>query len=237
MSKIQTSSPTPHSTSRISHPESHITNPKSKIQNLKSLPSIILALFIISYILYFSWYTINRHNTLNSYAADLSLIDQPMWNTVLGPGGFMELTWGDQQQPRLAEHFEPILVPLALLFFIWDDVRIQLIAQTIALALGALPVFWIARNQLAVSYEQLVNQKSSWAALVFALVYLLYPHLQAANIADFHADPFAVAPLLFAFWYATQQRWLWMWLWAIIAMLSKENLPTLTGMLGVGEEV
>jgi len=102
------------------------------------LPNLILFLMITTYALYFSWYTINRHNTLNSYAADLSLIDQPMWNTVPGPGEFMELTWGDRQQPRLAEHFEPILVPLALLFFGWDDVRILLIAQSVALALGAL---------------------------------------------------------------------------------------------------
>ena len=263
MSKNQASCSTPHTTSQTTNRGSHtanhtsnITHPKSHIPYQKYLPSIILALFIISYILYFSWYTINRHNTLNSYTADLSLIDQPMWNTALGPGGFMELTWGTRQQPRLAEHFEPILIPLSLLFIIWDDVRIQLIAQTVALALGALPVFWIARSQLTISNDQLtnndsssgpytdtskvqnpkskiINRKSSWAALVFALAYLLYPHLQAANIADFHADPFVVAPLLFAFWYATQQRWLWMWVWAIVAMLSKENLPTLTGMLGV----
>ena len=194
-------------------------------------PHFLLILFIILYSVYFSWYTINRHNTLNSYAADLSLIDQPMWNTVRGSGGFMELTWGDRQQPRLAEHFEPILIPLALLFFLWDDVRILLIAQSVALAVGALPVFWLARYQLAISDEYISLR--NWAALVFAVAYLLFPQLQAANIADFHADPFVVTPLLFAFWYAIQKRWRWMWLWAIIAMLTKENLPTLTAMLGL----
>ena len=178
-----------------------------------------------------------------------------MWNTALGPGSFMELTWVDRQQPRLAEHFEPVLIPLAFLFFIWDDVRILLIAQSFALAIGALPVFWIAKYQLTIRNEQLTNLQSTnlqfktqnsklkiqnskfkiqnWIALAFAAAYLLYPHLQAANIADFHADPFVVAPLLFAFWYATQRRWLWMWLWAIVAMLTKENLPTLTAMLGL----
>ncbi len=220
-------------------------------------PDLILALLILTYAAYFSWYTINRHNTLNSYAADLSLIDQPMWNTVKGPGGFMELTWGDHQQPRLAEHFEPILIPLALLFFLWDDVRILLIAQSVALALGALPVFWIARKQLAIINEQLAMSNEpfairhspfanphspfairhsptpSWAALAFVVAYLLSPHLQAANIADFHADPFVVTPLLLAFWYGSQKRWGWMWLWATVAMATKETLPTLTAMLGV----
>ncbi|HMQ54922.1 MAG TPA: hypothetical protein PKD98_22775, partial [Anaerolineae bacterium] len=87
-------------------------------------PLWLLASLILIYTLYFSWYTIHRHNTLNSYAADLSLIDQPLWNTAIGPGGFMEQTWGDRQQPRLAEHFEPLLVPVSFLFFLWDDVRL-----------------------------------------------------------------------------------------------------------------
>src|SRR5262245_13918539 len=185
-------------------------------------PQLILALLITGYTLYFSGYTFYRHNRLHSYAADLSLIDQPMWNTVLGPGGFMEQTWGDRQQPRLAEHFEPILIPLAGLFFLWDNVGVLLIAQSLALALGAWPVFWIARRQLS------TWPGADWAALVFGVAYLLYPQLQAANIADFHADPFVVTPLLLAFWYALQQRWQWMWVWALAAMLVKENLPTLT---------
>jgi uncharacterized membrane protein len=149
----------------------------------------------------------------------------------------MEQTWGERQQPRLAEHLEPILLPLALLFLIWDDVRILLITQSFALALGALPVFWIAYSTLTTPdpnpKSKIQNPKSTWPALVFAIVYLLSPHLQAANIADFHADPFIVTPLLFAFWYASQKRWRWMWFWAVIAMLTKENLPTLTAMLGL----
>jgi uncharacterized membrane protein len=217
------------------------------------MPRFLLAGLITAYAIYFSVYTINRHNTLHSYTADLSLIDQPIWNTVIGPGGFMELTWGSQQQPRLAEHFEPILVPLALLFYLWDDVRIQLIAQSIALALGAIPVYWITKAQLTINNEQLTNQTSnpaalrsgdyslqslfsnlsSWAGLAFAAVYLFYPHLQAANIADFHADPFVVTPLLLAFWYATQKRWGWMWFWALVVMATKETLPTLAAMLGI----
>lgn len=198
------------------------------------LPHLLLIFLILTYTAYFSWYTINRHNTLNSYAADLSLIDQPMWNTVLGSGYFMEQTWGSRQQPRLAEHFEPILIPLAALFFIWDDVRILLIAQSLALALGALPVFWIAKYRFALtSRASPASYAPTWVALTFATVYLLYPHLQAANIADLHADPFVVTPLLLAFWYASQRRWRWMWLWAVVAMLTKENLPTLTAMLGL----
>jgi uncharacterized membrane protein len=194
-------------------------------------PKFWLFVLMALYLVYFSGYTLNRHATLHSYTADLSLIDQPMWNTALGPGYFMEQTWGNRQQPRLAEHLEPILVPLSFLFFLWDNVRVLLIAQSAALALGALPVFWIARAEFA---RRSASPFVDWAALAVAAAYLLYPHLQAANIADFHADPFVVAPLLFAFWHATQRQWGRMWLWAALVMLTKETLPTLTAMLGLG---
>ena len=188
----------------------------------------LLFILLTTYTLYFSSYTIQRHENLHSYAADLSLIDQPMWNTIHG-NGFMEVTWGENQQPRWAEHFEPILIPLAALFWLWPDVKILLIAQTLALALGAIPVYWLARDHL----KEMGDLPATLAALGMVTLYLLSPHLQAANMADFHADPFVVTPLLLAFWYARQQHWPRMWLWAIIAMITKEPLPTLTAMLGV----
>ncbi len=188
---------------------------------------IILWMMILAFALYFSAYTIRRHETLHSYTADLSLIDQAMWNTL--HGRFMEATWGDHQQPRTAEHLEPILIPLAALFWLWDDVRILLIAQAFVLAIGALPVFWLAKRELSTQNSLCATRYS----LIFPALYLLAPPLQAAAVADFHADPFVVAPFLFAFWYATEKRWGRMWFWAIIIMLVKENMPTLAVMLGL----
>jgi len=187
------------------------------------LPNLILTLFILAFTFYFSWYSIQRYQTLHAYTADLSLIDQAMWNTL--HGRFLEATWGDHQQPRLAEHFEPLLVPLAGLFWLWDDVRILLIVQALALAMGALPAYWLAKRAL---------KNGKYLPLLFPLLYLLSPPLQAAAVADFHADPFVVAPLLFTFWYATEKRWGWTWFWAIVVMLVKENMPTLIVMLGLG---
>lgn len=184
----------------------------------------LLWLFIAVYALFFSAYTLQRHATLNTFAADLSFIDQPMWNTL--HGRFLERTLDDRQVPRVAEHLEPILLPLSLAYLVWNDVRAILILQSLALALGALPVFWIAHDVLG------RDRRAAWLGLACAASYLLFPALQAANVADFHADPFVVTPLLFAFWYARQRRWRPMWAWAVLAMATKENLPTLTAMLG-----
>ena len=208
-----------------------------------SAATLVWAL-VLAYIVFFSAYSIQRHATLNSYAADLSFIDQPMWNTL--HGRFLERTMGDRQVSRVAEHLEPIIIPIALVFILWDDVRAILIIQTIALALGALPVYWIARRTFGPGFtaeDAESAEMNHWGdvgqgvagllPLAFVIAYLMFPALQAANVADFHADPFIVVPLLFAFWYATERRYWAMWVWALIAMLVKENLPTLTFMLGL----
>ena len=183
------------------------------------LAALILALLILSFGLYFSWYSIRRYETLNAYTADLSLIDQAIWNTA--HGRLLEATWGDHQQPRLAEHFEPILIPLAGIYLVWDDVRAILIMQAFALALGALPIAWIARQVLT----RAGASTPVWLPLLIAFLYLLSPPLQAAALADFHADPLVVAPFLFTFWYAGQRRWGWMWFWTLMVMLTKETMP------------
>ncbi|MEM7033235.1 MAG: DUF2079 domain-containing protein [Chloroflexota bacterium] len=186
---------------------------------------LVLVSSILAFGLYFSWYGIQRYQTLNAYTADLSLIDQAIWNT--GQGHFLEATWGNKQQPRTAEHFEPLLIPLAAIYWFWDDVRAILVVQAFALALGALPVFWIAQDVLG--RHHFIPR---WIPLAFPILYLLSPPLQAAAVADFHADPLMVAPWLFTFWYVTQQKWRWAWVWAIVVMLSKENMPTLIVMMG-----
>ncbi len=184
------------------------------------LAKVVLWLLILSYVAFFSAYSLQRHATFNTYAADLSYFDQPMWNTL--HGRFMERTLQDRQVPRMTDHFEPILVPLSLIYLLWNSAGALLVVQTLALALGALPIYWIARRALS----------SPCLALAFPAAYLLFPSLQAANLADFHADPLIVTPLLFAFWYATERRYRPMWAWALVAMLVKENLPALTFMLG-----
>ena len=85
-----------------------------------SAATLVWAL-ILAYIVFFSAYSIQRHATLNSYAADLSFIDQPMWNTL--HGRFLERTMGDRQVSRVAEHLEPIIIPIALVFTLWSKIH------------------------------------------------------------------------------------------------------------------
>lgn len=181
---------------------------------------IVLAL-MAAYSVFFSALSIQRHNTFRTYASDLGQMDQALWNTL--HGHLLEDTRQDpngntaRQAPRLTDHVEPIFLPISLVYLVYDGVEAILVLQSMAIALGALPLFWIARRRL----------KRDWAAVVFAAVYLLFPALQAANLAEFHAVTFAPAPLLLAYNYAEQGAWRRFALFALIALAVKEDMALL----------
>ena len=71
-----------------------------------------------------------------------------------------------------------------------------LVVQAMAVALGAVPVFLLARKHLG----------SDWAGLGFALVYLLYPPTQWLVVDDFHPVALATPLLLGAIWFLDEDR-------------------------------
>ena len=68
--------------------------------------------------------------------------------------------------------------------------------QAVAVALGAVPVFLLARKHLG----------SERAGLGFALVYLLYPPTQWLVVDDFHPVALATPLLLGAIWFLDEDR-------------------------------
>ncbi len=114
------------------------------VEGRSQAPIILLWALILAYAYFFSAYTLQRHATLNTTAVELSSIDQAMWNTAHGRP--FEQTVGITQALRIAPHLELILLPLSLVYRVWDDVAAMLILQSLALAAGALPVFAIARR-------------------------------------------------------------------------------------------
>src|SRR5262249_53777476 len=93
--------------------------------------------------------------------------------------------WGD--------HLSPIMYLLAPVFWVWPGAAVLLVVQSATLALGAWPVFAIARRRLA----------DPRAAAVLAVLYLLNPSLHGINVRDFHAAALAI-PLLLAALYCVE---------------------------------
>src|SRR5256885_15972415 len=62
-----------------------------------------------------------------------------------------------------SDHSHPILMTIAPLYWIWNDVRVLLIAQAVLIAAGGVPIFWWARQQLGLL-----------SAIAFEIAYLVF---------------------------------------------------------------
>lgn len=198
----------------------------------KSIPLFVVLLLILAYGIYFSAYSIENHRALLTHASDLGQIDQSIWNTL--HGHLLEVTRRDgTQAPRFTDHVEPLFILLSLVFMIYDDVQALLIAQSFAIAIGALAVFWIARKRLVPAPGSILEteRRRDWLAVGFAAVYLLFPALEAANLAEFHAVTFAPALILFAYHFGAERKWGFFALAAFLALMVKEEISLLVFML------
>ncbi len=146
-------------------------------------PRRVVAVGIAVYAAVFSFVTVTRHFTFQTHALDLGYYVQLLWNVANGYGARVSLpemhAWGD--------HLSPIMYLFVPAFWVAPGPVVLLVAQTLALALGAWPVFLIARRQLG----------DEAPAAAFAVLYLLNPSLHGINVRDFHAAALAI-PLLLA---------------------------------------
>src|SRR5213079_442906 len=111
----------------------------------------------------------------------------------------------------------------APLWWLWPSAGLLLTVQAIAIALGALPVFWLARKHLG----------SDRAALGFALAYLLLPAVQWLTLNEFHPVALATPLLLFAFWYLDEDRLVPFAICAVLAATTKEEIAFVVAGLGL----
>ncbi len=181
-------------------------------------PRRVVAGGILAYALVFSFVTVTRHYTFQTHALDLGYYVQLVWNIAGGHGPYVSLpemhAWGD--------HLSPIMYLFVPAFWLVPGPVVLLVAQSVALALGALPVFAIARHRLG----------DERPAAAFAVLYLLNPSLHGINVRDFHAAALAIPLLLAAVYFAEVGRPGLFTLAAGSAMLCREDAAL--AVLGLG---
>ena len=182
----------------------------------------LLAAAIAAYAAGFAALSVLRHEAYVTGRFDLGNMVQAVWSTAHGRPLQMTDLHGDQIS-RLAAHVDPILVVFAPLWWIWPSPHMLLVAQACAVALGAIPVFLLARKHLA----------SSRAALGFGLAYLLYPATGWLTLNEFHPVALATPLLLFAFWYLDEDRLLPFSACALAAALCKEEIALVVAGFGI----
>ena len=153
---------------------------------------------------------------------DLGNMVQAVWSTA--HGHLLEVTdVRGHQVSRLAAHFDPVLIALAPLWHLWPSADMLLVVQAVAVALGALPVYWLGRK----------HARSARAGLAFAIAYLLYPATGWLTLNEFHPVAFACPLLLYAFWFLDEDRLFAFGLFAAVAITTKEEVGLTVASFGL----
>ena len=171
---------------------------------------------VLAYVAVFGSLSLIRHWAYHSTALDLGVFDQVLWNTV--HGRFMESTLSlERCDPHsfFLDHFSPALLLIVPFYVVFPRPETLIIFQTVALALGAWPIYRLARHYLQRSEERLI-----WIA-----VYVLSAPLAWITFYDFHEITLAVLPLGFAMYFLATRRTAPLLLCLGASFLVKEELP------------
>jgi uncharacterized membrane protein len=159
-----------------------------------------------------------RHALFQSTGWDLGIFDQVTYLISQGQPPISSLI----KVHILGDHAAWVFYPLALLYKIYPDVHWLFAVQSIALALAALPIWYLAR----------LTGLREGVAIALSAVYLLYPVIFNANLLDFHPEVLAVPALLGAVLAARLSHVGWFCLAIILVLGCKEVLSLTVAALG-----
>lgn len=189
--------------------------------NMKSRHALlILWIMMVLYMVVFGLVTSFRHYNFETQTWDMGVFVQTFWNTIEGRIMANNL---EEAPNTLGVHMSPWLFLLVPGYALFESPYYLLIMQTIAIALGALPLYLLA--------EHLLKKKN--LALIIAAGYLLYPALHWINTFDFHAVSFFVPLLLASFYFLEKERFWLMTLFLIGAASTREDAVIVVLFFGV----
>jgi uncharacterized membrane protein len=147
--------------------------------------------------------------------------EQAIWNTVQGRPmedsrfNFSDSVFGMDWMPMLlffVPFYAAVQSPHTLFFM-----------QILGAALGAVPLYWLARDRLG----------SKLAGLCAGLAYLLYPTLLYGVLNPFQVRLFSVALLIFGFYYFEKGNWKLFAATTLLATLARTDVALVVAMFGV----
>jgi len=201
-----------------------LNNLLSKRVLRRDLSELIVYLLIVVYTVVFSYFTILKHHTFRSYAWDLGIYNQALWTT-LKQGKLFYYTSELYFNPSgnyFGVHFSPILFLVLPVYAIRQTPETLLVLQSFIIALGALPLYWFARDSL----------RNKLVALGFSATYLLYPLLHGVNWYDFHLQSFLPLFFFLAMYYLKNEKWTKYFAFIILALAIAESVPLVVLFIG-----
>lgn len=187
------------------------------------LSGLLVVLLVGGYVVYMAALTVARHNAFLTHAFDLGIQDQAMY-TLVTRGYPLVTLYGSQPVNQLGDHFALIYYLLAPLYAaLGGNAAALLVVQSVALGLGAVPVYLLARAKTG----------SLSVAVALAVAYLLYPALHAVNTFDFHEIALVTPLLLFSLYFLeTERRGLFL-VFLVLAALTKEEVALSAAAIGL----
>jgi uncharacterized membrane protein len=187
-------------------------------QLLRARPYDFLTIAAIAvYGVVFSYFTVLKYTVFQSYAWDLGIFNQAFYTT-LHDGRLFYYTpelFYNVSGSYFAMHISPILFLVLPFYAICPSPATLLIIKSFVLALGALPLYLLAKELLG----------SNKAGFVLAITYLLYPPLQGANWFDFQQQMFLPFLFFFMCYFMIKRRWKLYFLTVPLVLMVEEHLP------------
>lgn len=175
--------------------------------NKKFLVYLLFFIFLIAYLIL----SIGKHYLLET-DGDLALYTQFVWLTSRFSLPDVSLKFTDKL--FFADHFNPSLVLLSPLFWIFPNAVSLLFVQALLISLGFLLIFSLAKEKL----------KNFWLSLSIAIAYILFIGIQSALDFEFHLATMAAGFLLLCFYFYEKKKFFLYWLVFFIALGFKEDI-------------
>ena len=166
------------------------------------------------YSLTYGTLSVLRHESYHSFGFDLGLFNQVFWNTT--QGRWFESTMSQAlpvPHSLLGDHFSPVFLLVMPFYYAFPHPETLLVVQTLLLALGAWPVYLLAKLKLPAGYP-----------VLWVLAYFIFVPLAYINLYDFHDVALSVAPLGFAIYFVERGRKVPFLLSLLFTFLVKEEM-------------
>jgi uncharacterized membrane protein len=176
----------------------------------------IFYLIVLVYIIVMSTITIWKNHAFLTSGFDLGLVNQA-FHTTLFEGKLFYETADLSFNPGgsfFGVHFSPIFFLLLPFYAIWPSVENLLVMQTVIIALGAVPIYWMSRDKLGKN-----------VGLIISVIYFIYPPIFLLNLNDIHLEPFTATFFIFSVYYLEKEEWRKFVLFSVLAMLTLEFAP------------
>jgi uncharacterized membrane protein len=184
---------------------------------------VVLGLCAV-YVAAFVWMNWQMFFALNIPHGDSAMYEEHLWNAWHGKGFRSYL---DDGRLFLGEHIQVVHLLLLPLHRLWPSQLLLELCESLVLAAGAIPVFWMARRHTG----------SARCGVLLAAAFLLYVPLHFLDIAidgkTFRPTCFGVTTLLFAQDQLERRRFRTMAVLMLLALSAKEDYAVMIACVGI----